>query len=45
MKSNTRFYQCQEENMDEPDEEREQWIHPEEVPGDDSDDDEEMDEM
>ena len=39
------YYQCQEEHMDEPDEEKERWINPEEVPGDDGDEDEEMDEM
>lgn len=37
------YYQCQEDNGDETDDDR--WIHPEEVPEDDGDEDEEMDEM
>ena len=39
------WYQGQENNGDEPDHEKGPWIHPEEIPEDDSDDDEEMDEM
>jgi len=38
-------YQCQEDDMDESDEEKERWINPEEVQGEDSDEEEEMDEM
>ena len=45
MNRDTWQYQCQEDNMDESDEEKERWVNPEEVPEDDSDEDEEMDEM
>ena len=38
-------YLCQEENGPDSDDQREPWLNPEEVPEDDSDDDEEMDEM
>lgn len=45
MERNTWNYKCQEENGDEFDNDKDPWIHPEEVPEDDSDADEEMDEM
>jgi len=45
MNGNTWQYQCQEDDMDESDEEKERWINPEEVQGEDSDEEEEMDEM
>lgn len=37
-------YLCQEDNGDETDDDSDRWIHPEEVPEDDHED-EEMDEM
>ena len=45
MNRNTWQYKCQEDDMDESDEEKERWINPEEVQGEDSDEEEEMDEM
>ena len=45
MNRNAWTYQCQEDSMDESDEEKDRWVHPEEVPEDDDDQDEEMDEM
>jgi len=38
-------YQCQEDDRDESDDQKERWVNPEEVPEDDGDEDEEMDEM
>lgn len=45
MSNSAWYYQCQEDNGDGLDEETERWTHPEEIPEDDSDDEEEMDEM
>ncbi len=44
MNKNLWSYQCQEDSGDEPDDDDERWIHPEEIPEDDDADDE-MDEM
>lgn len=45
MNTDAWLYQCQEDNGDESDDDKDHWLHPEEVPEDDSDEDEEMDEM
>ncbi|MEN8246182.1 MAG: hypothetical protein ABFS43_14925 [Thermodesulfobacteriota bacterium] len=45
MKTNAWSYLCQDKNGDEYDEGKERWVNPEEVPEDDNDEDEEMDEM